>query len=280
MKKIVSFILIFSLVLGLLSGCRGASSDGDVRIGEEGSGNIIIRIGATPVPHQEILEYIAPFLLEDGIILEIVPFTEYPLVNPAVADGSIDANYFQHRPYLNAFLENTNNDLRIVGDVHVEPLGAYSRRWSNISELPQGATIAMPNDAPNGGRSLMLLEYHGLIELNPAEGVLATVEDIISNPLGLEILTFDAALLPRVLVDDQADLVIVNTNHLLAGTNFTPRNDSLIIESLENNPYANMLVTRPELVNHPAMLTLLRHMQSERVREFILTNYDGVEPAF
>ena len=282
MKKAVSFILILTLVLGFMTGCRGAEGVliADAVGGNQGDDLIRIRIGATPVPHQEILEYIMPYLREDGVILVIYPFTEFPLVNPALADGSLDANYFQHVPFLNNFMYVTGEDLRVMGEIHVEPMGAYSSRWNDINDLPYGATVAIPNDPVNGERALLLLQANGLLEIDP-DAVQAVAEDIIYNPLGLVIMTFDAAMLPRVLVDDQTDLAIVNTNHLLAGAPaFNPRYDSLIREEFEGNPFANVLVTRPEFENHPAMLTLLRHLQSERVRAFILRNYDGVEPVF
>ena len=284
MKKVVSFILILTLVLGFMSGCRGVEGVliADAIGGNQGDDLIRIRIGATPIPHQEILEYIMPYLREDGVVLEIVPFTEFPLVNPALADGSLDANYFQHVPFLNMFMEATGTDLRVLGEIHVEPMGAYSSRWNDINDLPYGATVAMPNDVANNARALLLLQENGLVELDPAaDPARLTADDIIYNPLGLVVMTFDAAMLPRVLVDDQVDLAFVNTNHLLAGAPaFNPRYDSLIREGFEDNPFANVLVTRPEFENHPAMLTLLRHLQSERVRAFILRSYYGVEPVF
>ena len=271
--RTVSVLLCLVIGTGLLSGCNANSP-------AYGDGLVTLRIGATPVPHAEILQYIRPFLLEEGIYLNIVEFTEFPLVNPALYEGQLDANYFQHVPFLNSFINNTGNQLHIVGPIHIEPMGAYSTVINDISELPVGGRVAIPNDATNGGRALMLLDYHGLISLDPAAGILATVEDIIYNPLELQFYALDAAMLPRILMDGETELAVVNTNHILAGTNLNPLRDSLIIEDPEGNPFANVLVVRPEDAQNEAVLTLFRHLQSDRVRQFILENYDGVVPVF
>ena len=269
MKKLLTLALALCLIF-LSLGLTACSSDDDY---------IRIRIGATPVPHAEILEYISPFLLEEGIRLEIVEFTEFAQVNPALVDGSLEANYFQHVPFLNNFIAATGNQLHVVGAVHIEPMGAYSMTLSDISELPYGALIAIPDCAVNGPRALMLLEDHGILALNPDVRVTATTGDITYNPLGLEFIEILASLLPRVMLDREADLSIINTNHVLAGTNLNPVEDSLIMESTDS-PYANTLVVRPEYADNEAILTLMRHLNSDRVREFILRNYDGVVPVF
>jgi len=274
MKKFLTRVLSLALCLALitlsLASCnRGADDE-----------IITIRIGATPTPHGEILELISPYLLEEGIRLDILIFTEFSAPNPALADGSLDANYFQHIPFLENYMNASGNQLHVVGAIHIEPMGAYSQTLNHISELPQGATIAIPDCAVNGPRALMLMENHGLLTLNPDAGTSASVHDVTSNPLDLQFIEIAAALLPRVMLDNEADLSIINTNHILFGApGIDPVRDSLIMESTDS-PYANVLVVRPEDANNPEMLALLRHLQSDRVRDFILENFSGVVPVF
>jgi D-methionine transport system substrate-binding protein len=269
MKKLALILLLATLVLGFTACGDDAPAEGVTRL----------VVGATPNPHMLILQYIAPYLLEDGIELEIREFTEFPLVNPALADGMLDANFFQHSPFLNASPQAAQ--LYMLGYVHVEPMGAYSARWNDISELPPGANIGIPDDATNGGRALMLLEHYGLLELDPAAGILATISDIPSNPLNLTFTEMTAVNLSVLWDDPSLDLAIVNTNHILANTNLSPAEDSLIREQAVGNPYSNGLAVRIEDRDSPYLRTLLRHMQSERVRQFILREYDGnIVPVF
>ena len=273
MKKLLSVtlcIVLLALSLGGLAACNR----GDDEL-------IRVRIGATPRPHAEILEYIRPFLLEEGIQLEIVEFTEFALVNPALAQNQLEANFFQHLPFLENYMDASGNRLHVMGAIHIEPMGAYSMTLSDISELPYGGLIAIPDCGVNGPRALMLLELHGILELDPYAGIRAAVHDITYNPLSLRFIEIAPALLPRVLLGREADLSIINTNHVLAGApQINPEEDSLIMEQIYGSPYANMLVVRPEDADNPVMHTLLRHMQSDRVRQFILNNYTGVVPVF
>ena len=267
MKKI-AFVLLSLVALGVLAACNQTSSD-----------NTVLTIGATPRPHLEILEYIRPFLLEEGIELNLIEFSDFHAVNPALADGNLDVNYFQHRP----FLENypRANELHILGYIHIEPMGAYSFTLNSIDELQEGAVVAIPNDTSNHGRALLLLQAHGLLELNPAVGISASyTSDIISNPLNLQFRSLDAGFLPRALDDPTIDMAIINTNHVLNQTNLNPVRDSLIIEN-PDSPFANIVVVRNEDAENPAMTALIRHLQSERVREFIYRQYDNaVLPVF
>ncbi|MCL2360294.1 MAG: MetQ/NlpA family ABC transporter substrate-binding protein [Defluviitaleaceae bacterium] len=269
MKRITALVLCIALLALSFGACNRNDDD-----------YITIIIGATPTPHAEILEFISPFLLEEGIRLDIRVFTDFSFPNPALSDGSLDANYFQHMPFLQNFMDRTGNQLHVVGAIHIEPMGAYSQSINHISELQQGALIAIPDCAVNGPRALILMENNGLLTLNPYAGFGASIHDIIDNPLDLEFVQIAAAMLPRVMLDEEADMSIINTNHVLFGApNIDPVRDSLIMETTDT-PYANMLVVRPEDADNPAMLTLLRHLQSERVREFILENYSGVVPVF
>jgi len=274
MKKILLATLLIALV-GVFAACTSEAVLSDWPEGE----TFTLVIGATPRPHEEILNYIRPHLLADGVELDIRQFTEFPLVNPALADGTLGVNYFQHLPFLEA--SPYADVLYMLGFVHIEPMGAYSFTLDDITDLPYGATVALPNDATNHGRALLLLQTHGLLTINPNAGIRATyTSDIISNPLGLQFEALDAALLPRVLDDPRIDLAIINTNHVLAGTDLNPVRDSLIIES-PDSPFANGVAVRYVDRNHPAVQLLLYHLQSDRVRDFIWRQYDGaVVPVF
>jgi len=269
LAKTLALTLCLALLTLSLAACNRSSGD-----------YITIRIGATPTPHAEILEFISPFLLEEGIRLDIREFTEFSFPNPALSDGSLDANYFQHMPFLENYMQQSGNTLHVVGAIHIEPMGAYSQTLNDISELPIGGLVAIPDCAVNGPRALLLMQENGLLALNPDVGNRAGITDITYNPLELRFLQAGASFLPRIMLDEEADMAIINTNHVLFGApGIDPVRDSLIMETTDS-PYANMLVVRPEDADNPAILTLLRHLQSERVREFILENYSGVVPVF
>ncbi|MCL2873320.1 MAG: MetQ/NlpA family ABC transporter substrate-binding protein [Defluviitaleaceae bacterium] len=269
MKKLISLICICLLIatIAVLTGCESAA-DNEFET---------LVIGATAVPHAEILEFIRTDMLEQGISLEIREFSDFSLVNPALRDGQIDVNYFQHAPFLNNFVENTGAPLVSVCQIHIEPMGIYSNNLNDLSEIQPGSTVGIQNDATNQARALLLLENVGLITLREGAGVLATVHDIAENPLDLNILEIDAAMLPRTL--NETAISTINTNFALqAGLN--PMNDALAIEN-SDSPYANLIVVREEDLNREAVQILLRTLQTEMVREFILENYEGaVVPVF
>ena len=241
------------------------------------SGGTIVKVGATPVTHAEILEYVKPLLAEKGITLEIVEFTDYVTPNLALNDGSIDANFFQHQPYLDNFNKEHNLDLITVAKIHVEPFGLYSEKISSIDELSAGALIAIPNDPTNEGRSLLLLANKGFISLEAENELEATPYDIVDNPKNLVFRELEAAQLPRVLPDVTA--AFINTNYALeAGLN--PLEDALIIEGSES-PYANVLAIKRENTEKEEIKTLVEVLTSDSVREFILDKYQGaVVPVF
>ncbi|MCP2014539.1 D-methionine transport system substrate-binding protein [Deinococcus sp. HSC-46F16] len=236
-----------------------------------------LRVGATPVPHAELLEFVKPTLAKQGVNLVIREFTDYVQPNLALADGSIDVNFFQHLPYLQEFQKNRPLGLVAGAKVHVEPIGLYSRRVRSLREVRSGATIALPNDPSNSGRALKLLERAGLIRLKPGVGVQATVRDITANVGRLRFRELEAAQLPRALAD--VDAAIINTNYALeAGLN--PLKDALILED-RRSPYANLLVAKPATLKNPDYLKLARALQSPEVKAFILKKYGGaVVPAF
>ncbi|MGC6371114.1 MetQ/NlpA family ABC transporter substrate-binding protein [Pseudomonas sp. K2I15] len=234
-------------------------------------------VAATPIPHAEILELVKPTLAKEGVDLEIKVFTDYVQPNVQVAEKRLDANYFQTLPYLENFNKGKGTNLVTVVGVHVEPFGGYSKKIKNISELKDGATVAIPNEGSNSGRALLLLQKAGVITLKDPTNALATPKDIASNPKNLKFKELESALLPRVL--DQVDLDLINTNYALeAGLN--PAKDALIIEDAKS-PYVNFLVARPDNKNSDAIQKLAKALTSPEVKAFIEKKYNGaVVPAF
>jgi D-methionine transport system substrate-binding protein len=234
-------------------------------------------VAASPVPHAEILELIKPQLAKEGVDLDVKVFTDYVQPNLQVSQKQLDANYFQHQPYLDTFNANRGTNLVSVKGVHVEPFGAYSSKINNLTELPQGATVAIPNDATNGGRALLLLQKAGVITLKPDSGILATPKDIADNPKNIKVRELEAATLPRVL--DQVDLALINTNYALEAK-LDPSKDALVIEG-RDSPYVNYLVTRPDNRDSDAIKKLSAALTSPEVKAFIEKKYSGaVVPAF
>ncbi|PWV97993.1 D-methionine transport system substrate-binding protein [Paenibacillus cellulosilyticus] len=232
---------------------------------------VTLKVGATPVPHAEILKEIQPLLKEQGVNLEIVEFNDYVQPNVQVYEKQLDANFFQHTPYLEQFNKDKGYDLVTVTGVHLEPLGAYSKKITKVDELKDGAKVAIPNDATNGGRALSLLESNGLLKLKEGVGVNATVNDIIDNPKKLEIKELEAATLPRVL--DEVDMAIINTNYALEA-DLVPTKDALFLES-KDSPYVNILVARPDNKDSEAMQKLAKALNSDTVKKFIEEKYNG-----
>lgn len=236
-----------------------------------------IKVGATPIPHAEILEFIKPLLAAEGVELQVIEFTDYVRPNLALSDGELDANYFQHIPYLETFSADHRLDLAVLVKVHIEPMGLYSQRVRNLDDLRNGAVIAIPNDPTNGGRALLLLQQAGLITLRQGVGLQATPLDIVNNPKRLQFRELEAAMLPRVLSD--VDAAIINTNYALEA-GLDPLNDSLVIEGQES-PYANVVAVRTRDLDNPQLKKLAEVITRPEVREFIVNKYGGaVVPVF
>lgn len=238
-------------------------------------------VGATPVPHAEILELIKPELAKEGVDLEIKVFTDYVQPNVQLSEKRLDANYFQTKPYLDGFNKNKIKDeskfLQTGVGVHVEPFGGYSKKYKSLADLPEGATIAIPNEGSNAGRALLLLQKAGLITLKDPTNALATPKDIASNPKKFKFRELESAVLPRVL--DQVDLDLINTNYALEAK-LNPKKDALVIEGADS-PYVNFLVTRPDNAHADAIEKLSKALTSQQVKDFINKKYDGaVLPAF
>ena len=239
--------------------------------------NESLTVAATAVPHAEILEFVKPQLAEQGIDLNIKVFTDYIQPNVQVAQKAMDANFFQHQPYLDEFNKGKGTDLIAVTGVHLEPLGAYSSKIKKLEDLGSGANVVVPNDATNGGRALLLLQKYGLIRLRDQSSILATTKDIVENPKGLKIRELEAATIPRVLT--QVDLALINTNYALEAK-LDPSKDALFIEG-NDSPYVNILVARPDNKDAPAMQKLAAALHSPELKQFITEKYKGaVLPAF
>ena len=236
-----------------------------------------LNVAATPVPHAELLEFVKPMLAEQGVELKVRVFTDYVQPNLQVQQGNLDANFFQHQPYLDEFNASRMTALVSVAGIHVEPFGAYSVKFKQLTDLPEGASVAIPSDATNGGRALLLLDQAGVIRLKDDAGITATPRDIVENPKRIKVRELEAATLPRVL--KQVDLALINTNYALeAGLN--PARDALVIEGSES-PYVNILVSRADNKDSEAMQKLARALQSDAVKAFIAEKYQGaVVPAF
>lgn len=236
-----------------------------------------LSVAATPVPHAELLEFVKPKLAEQGVELDVKVFTDYVQPNIQVDQKRLDANFFQHQPYLDEFNDGRGTNLVTVAGVHVEPFGAYSNKIDSLDDLESGDVIAIPNDPTNGGRALLLLQKAGVITLKEDSKITATPRDIADNPKDLDFKELEAATLPRIL--GQVDVAMINTNYALeAGLN--PSEDAMVIEGSES-PYVNILVARPDNKDSKAVQALAKTLKSDDVREFIKKQYEGaVVPAF
>lgn len=272
MKKVLSIIFSLLLIFNLV-GC--SSGEKEKSKAKSSNGKEIITVGATPVPHKEILEQIKPLLEEKGYELKIVEFTDYVTPNTALQEGDLDANFFQHLPYLKTSCEEKKLDLDYTVKIHIEPMGLYSNKIANLSDLPVGATIAIPNDPSNGARALRVLENAGLIKVN--DGELISKLDITENPKEIKIQELDAPQLPRVLED--VDAAVINTNYAIEA-NLNPSKDALAIES-KDSPYANILAVRKDDKDKTSIKVLSEVLTSEKIKNFILEKYDGnIVPTF
>lgn len=278
--KLISTWTVAVLVLAVffLSACTAAPTTAPAT---EAAGKelIKVKIGVSPTPHGDIIKYIKENLAEKaGLDIEIVEFTDYVQPNLALADGQLDANYFQHLPYLEDFNKEHNLNLVSVAAIHIEPLGIYSKTLKSLDELQDGAVVGIPNDATNAGRALNLLAANGLITLKEGVGYAATVADITENPKNLKITELEAAQLVRSLED--TSISVINGNYALDG-GLTPAKDALALESGENNPYANILVVNQGHENNEGIKILIQLLTSPEVKQFIEERYNGsVIPAF
>lgn len=258
-----------ALALGLAGCGSSATSDSgnDAASGEDK----VITVAASPTPHAEILtNAVAPALEKEGWTLEVQEFTDYVLPNTATEDGEVDANYFQHTPYLDDFNAQNGTHLVAVADVHIEPMRIYAGKTASLDALADGAKVAVPNDATNEARALLLLEAAGILELDPDAGLAATPQDITSNPHNLEFVEVEAATVPTVLQD--VDVAVINTNYAL-GANIP--DDSILYTESGDSPYVNVLVVREGNENSEKTQALVAAITSQEVKDYINETYNG-----
>ena len=275
-KKFLSLILALALSASLtFCGSAATTETTDDTDSGDTAETVTLKVAASPTPHAEILEQVKPILAEQGIDLVITEYGDYIVPNTAVDEGDEDANYFQHTPYLEQFNAENGTDLVSAGKIHYEPMGIYAGKTASLEELPDGATIAVPNDATNEARALQLLAAQGLIEIDPEAGLNATPNDITSNPKNLEFTELDAAMIPNTI--EEFDLNVINSNYALqAGLN--PAEDALASEDAASDAaqtYANIIAVKAGHENDPAIVALVHALHSEEIQEFINTTHAG-----
>lgn len=268
MKKALALLLTGVLALGCLAGCGGSDS-------AESEEDKVITVAASATPHAEILEQAAPLLEEEGWTLEVKVYDDYVQPNNVVEDGDMDANYFQHIPYLENFNEEHGTHLVNAGGIHYEPFGIYPGQKASLDELAEGDTIAVPNDTTNEARALLLLQDNGLITLKDGAGLTATKNDIIDNPLNLEILELEAAQIPRV--KDEVALIVLNGNYALQA-GYTVANDAIAYETSDSEAaqtYVNVIAVKEGNEDSEAIKALVEVLKSDTIKQYINDTYDG-----
>ncbi len=259
---------LFAVVLAVVALAVPVFASGSVE-----SDDSVIKVGATPDPHGAILNQIADQLAEEGYTLEIVEFTDYVTPNEALAAGELDANYFQHLPYLESACAERGYDLVSAGGIHIEPLAVYSQKYSSLSDIPDGATFGIPNDPTNEGRALLLLESAGLIKLADDAGLEAVPSDIVENPHNYDFAEIEAASLPRILPD--VDAAIINGNYAIPAGLIATR-DGLLVEGAES-PYVNVVAVRSGDENSPKIQALVNALHSDTVKNYVAERYPNGE---
>ena len=269
--------LALSLVACGGSGQAASSSNGS---GSNASSDNVITVGASPSPHAEILNAVADELKADGYELKVVEYNDYVQPNVALSDGSLDANYFQHKPYLDNYNQENGTDLASAAAIHFEPMGLYAGKSSDIKNVPDGAKIAVPSDATNEARALLLLQDQGVIKLKDGAGLEATANDIAENPHNIQLVEVEAAAVPRSLQD--ADFAVINGNYALsAGLDTSKTLASEGADSEAAQTYANIVAVRKSEEDSPKTKALVKALTSDTAKKFIEDQYKGsVIPVF
>lgn len=274
-KKAIIASLAALTAVGFIAGCGGEKAPAKSAASSSAKA-VSIKVGVSPVPHAEIINAVKDKLAKEGVNVELVEFNDYVQPNLALNDKSLDANFFQHKPYLEEFCKSRNLKLVSIGAVHLEPMGVYSNKIKDIKALPEGAHVAIPNDPTNGGRALLVLQSAGLIKLKDGAPITATPQNIASNPKNLKFSELDAPQLPRALED--ADIAIINSNFALAAK-LDPKN--AIYTEGADSPYANIVAVRAGDEKRPELQKLMKALQSKEVKDFIEKKYGGsVKAAF
>lgn len=273
-KKFSILAAVLVLALGILTACGGGSSDGG------DAADKTIKVAASPTPHAEILNSISDALAKDGWTLEVIEFDDYVQPNVATTDGDVDANYFQHVPYLDEYNEQNGTDLVAVANVHYEAMGVYKGTKDSFDALEDGDKIGIPNDATNGARALQLLEANGVIKLKEGAGVTATEQDVAENPKNLEFVPLEAATIPASLPD--LALGVINYNYA-QGAGFT-KDDAVALETADSDAaetFVNVIVVNAGNEDSEKTKALVAAIQTDEVKDFILENYNGlIQPKF
>lgn len=271
LRKLFAAALVGALSVSMLAGC--GSSKGDSK--KDSAENKTIKVAASATPHAEILEYAKTALKEKGYDLEVTIFDDYVKPNEVVESGEFDANYFQHEPYLNSFNEEKGTHLVIAGKIHYEPFGIYPGTKKSLDDIPDGDTIAVPNDTTNEARALLLLQDNGIIKLKDGAGINATVNDIEENPHNIEIVELEAAQVARVV--DETAFVVLNGNYALQA-GFSVSKDALAYETSDSEAaktYVNVIAVKEGSENNEAIKALVDVLKSDDVKKYINDTYDG-----
>ncbi|MBR1937470.1 MAG: MetQ/NlpA family ABC transporter substrate-binding protein [Spirochaetales bacterium] len=262
MKKIAAVLLIALIAVSLFAG--GAS---------EKKSESVIKIGATPDPHVPLLQLVVEDLAKEGYKLEVIEFTDYVTPNEALESGDLDANFFQHIPYLESFNNERGFHLVNAGGVHVEPIALYSKKHKALSDLPNGATIAIPNDPTNEGRALLLLQSAGLITLKDDAGLEAVPADIKTNTKNLKFVEIEAASLPRTYAD--VDAAVINGNYAIPAGLIATK-DGLFVEGADS-PYVNVIAVKAGNENNPGIVALVKALKTDKVAKYVAEHYPNGE---
>lgn len=264
MKKFLAVLLTGAIAAGVLTGCGGKGADDKV-----------IKVAASATPHAELLEQAKPILTEKGYDLQVTVFDDYIQPNEVVEGGDFDANYFQHIPYLDSFNEEQGTHLVNAGGIHYEPFGIYPGTKSDLSQIAEGDTIAVPNDTTNEARALLLLQDNGILTLKEGVGLEATVRDIEENPHNVEIQELEAAQVPRV--KDEVAFVVLNGNYAMEA-GFSVAKDAVSYEQSDSEAaqtYVNVIAVKEGNENEAGIKALVEALKSDTVKEFINNTYDG-----
>lgn len=264
LTKILVLALAFAVAFGF-TGCKKAD--------KAASNPGVLKVGATPEPHADLLNLVKDDLKAEGITLEVIEFNDYVIPNEAVESGEIDANYFQHLPYLNSFNEERGFHLVNAAGIHVEPFALYSRKVKSLAELADGARIAIPNDPTNEGRALLLLQAAGVLTLKPEAGITATPLDVASYNKKVTFTEVEAASLPRVL--DDVDAAVINGNYAIPA-GLSAYKDGIFIED-SSSPYVNVIAVKAGNENKAEIQALVKALKSEKVKKYIQERYPNGE---
>ena len=272
-KTIIASVAALALT-GFITGCGDDKKS--AAPAPKDSRAVTLKVGVSPVPHAEILGAVKDKLAKEGVNVEIIEFTDYVQPNLALNDKNLDANYFQHKPYLDEFARSRNLKLVSAGAIHLEPMSIFSKKIKDLKDLPDGARVAIPNDPTNGGRALLVLQSAGLIKLRGGAPITATPQDITENKKNLQFSELEAPQLPRSLED--ADISVININFALEAK-LNPK-DAIFTES-SDSPYANIVAVREGDENRPEIKKLIEALTSQESKDFIEKKYNGaIKAAF